>query len=123
MILVTSRDKFSSVEEELKWFNIRRFFTLIVTREVAARYHRVEVVPLLPFQEQRRELYECAMGLGELDPTDVVCMGDSVGELEPAKKLQMTTIGVLTGISGKDELRKAADFIVENIAQVVEILG
>jgi len=59
LILVTSRNTLSSTEEELEWFDIRKFFTLIVTREVAARYHGVKDIPLLPFQEQRKKLYVC----------------------------------------------------------------
>ena len=123
LILVTSRGKLSSVEDELEWFNIRKFFTLIVTREVAARYHGVEDIPLFPFQEQRKKLYECVIGLTKLGPKDTVCIGDSLGELEPAKRLQMTTIGVLTGKSSKRDLEKASDFIIEDIAQVSEILS
>ena len=122
VILVTSRGKLSSVEEELKWFKIREFFTFILTREVAAKYHGVKDIPLFPFQEQRTKLYECVVGLTKLDPKDIVCVGDSLGELEPAKKLQMTTVGVLTGISSKGELEKVSDYIIQDITQVSEIL-
>ena len=50
------------------------------------------------------KLYECAIGLTRMDPKDMLCIGDSVGELEPAKKLGIETIGVLTGFSSKEDM-------------------
>lgn len=123
LVLVTSRSGLSSTEEELEWFNIRKFFTLIVTREVAAKYHGVKHIPLLPFQEQRKKLYECAIELTEIDPEDMVCIGDSVGELEPAKKLGIETIGVLTGFSSKEDMEGASIPTIQNFTQLVKILN
>jgi len=123
LILVTSRRMLSSTEEELKWFKIRRLFSLIVTREVAARYHGVDDIPLLPFQEQRTKLYECVIGLTKIDPEDMVCVGDSLGELEPAKKLGMKTIGVLTGFSSREDMENASIFAIQDITQLVGILN
>ena len=123
LVLVTSRGKLSFVVEELDWFRIRACFTLIVTRDVAAKYHKVKEMPLFPFQEQRRRLYECVIGVTKSDPENMVCIGDSVGELEPARKLHMTTIGVLTGISGKEELERVSDFIIKDITQVSKVLS
>ena len=60
LVLVASRPTLSSIEEELEYFKIRRFFDLIVTREVAARYHEVEDIPFFPFREQRAKLYVCS---------------------------------------------------------------
>jgi len=122
LVLVTSRDTLSSTKEELKWFNIRKFFTLIITREVAARYHEVKDIPLLPFQKQRKKLYECAIGLTRIDSGDMLCIGDSVGELEPAKKLGMKTIGVLTGFSSKEDMEKASISTIPNLTRLVRIL-
>jgi len=39
-----------------------------------------------------------------MDPKDMLCIGDSVGELELAKKLGIETIGVLTGFSSKEDM-------------------
>ena len=51
------------------------------------------------------------------------CMyGDSEGEIMPAKKIYMTTIGVLTGLSSKADLRKAPDSIINDITQVNKVL-
>lgn len=122
LVLVTSRSGFSSTERELEWFNIRKFFALIVTREVAARYHGVKDIPLLPFQEQRMKLYKCAIGLTKINPEDMVCIGDSVGELEPAKKLGIETIGVLTGFSSKENMESASISTIQDLTQLVKIL-
>ena len=122
LVLVTSRSTLSSTEEELEWFNIRKFFAHVVTREVAARYHGVKDIPLLPFQQQRKKLYECAIGLTKIDPKDMLCVGDSVGELEPAKKLGINTIGVLTGFSNKEDMERASISAIQDITQLVQIL-
>ncbi|MDH5788393.1 MAG: HAD hydrolase-like protein, partial [Candidatus Bathyarchaeota archaeon] len=122
LVIVTSRDNLSSTEEELEIFNIRKFFSLIVTREVAARYYRVREIPLLPFQEQRTKLYECAIGLTKIDPKDMLCVGDSVGELEPAKKLGINTIGVLTGFSSKEDMENASISTIQDLTHLVNIL-
>lgn len=122
LILVTSRDTLSSTEEELELFNIKKFFSLIVTREVAARYYAVEDIPLLPFQEQRGKLYECVIGLTKIDPEDMLCIGDSVGELQSAMKLGIKTIGVLTGFSSKEDMESALISTIQDLTQLVKIL-
>jgi phosphoglycolate phosphatase-like HAD superfamily hydrolase len=121
--LVTSRNTLSSTEEELGWFNIREFFMLIVTREVAAKYFGVKSLPLLPFEEQRTKLYECAIGLIKMDPREMVCVGDAVGEIEPARKLGIRVIGVLTGFSSKEDMEKASIPTIKNLGELVEILA
>jgi phosphoglycolate phosphatase-like HAD superfamily hydrolase len=122
LVLVTSRNTLSATEEELEQFDIRRFFTLIVTREVAARYHKVKDIPLLPFQEQREKLYKCAIGLTKIDPRQMLCIGDSVGELEPAKKLGIKTIGILTGFSSEKDMKDASISTIQNLTQLSTIL-
>jgi len=122
LILVTSRNNLSSTEEELVWFNIKAFFTLIVTREVAARYFGLGSIPLLPFREQRTKLYECAIGLTKIDPKEMLCVGDAVSEIEPAKKLGIRTIGVLTGFSSKEDMEKASIPTIKDLTELVQIL-
>jgi len=122
LVIVTSRDALSSTEEELERFDVRRFFTLVVTREVAAKYHGVSEMPLLPFHEQRRRLYECTVGLTKLEPEDMLCVGDSVGELEPARELGIETIGVLTGFSSKEDFERASISTIQDLKQLVKVL-
>jgi phosphoglycolate phosphatase-like HAD superfamily hydrolase len=123
LVIVTSRESLSSTKEELKQFDIQTFFSLIITREVAARYHGVKDIPLLPFQEQRRKLYECLIGLTKTNPKDMLCVGDSVGELEPAKKLGIRTIGVLTGLSSKEDMERASIPTIKDLTQLTKILN
>jgi len=123
LAVVTSRDALSSTEEELEDFDIRKFFALIVTREVAAKYHGVKEIPLLPFQEQRRKLYECAIGLAKVDPGDTLCVGDSAEELEPARELGIMTIGVLTGFSSKEDMEKVSISTIQDLTHLVRILN
>lgn len=122
LVLVTSRRALSSTVEELEWFNIKTFFTLIVTREVAAKYYGVEDMPLLPFQEQRTKLYKCAIGLTEIDPKEMLCVGDAVSEIEPAKKLGIKTMGVLTGFSSKKDMEDASISTINDLTELVKIL-
>jgi len=123
LLLVTSRNTLSSTEEELEWFKIRKFFILIVTREVAAKYHGVKDLPLLPFQDQRKKLYECTIGLTKIDPRDMLCIGDSIGELQPAKELGIKLIGVLTGFDSRENMEKASIPAIQDITQLVMILN
>ena len=122
LVLVTSRDALSSTEEELEWFQIRKFFTLIVTREVASKYHGVRRIPLLPFQEQRKKLYECAIGLLKLNPRNMLSLGDSTGELEPARALGIKTIGILTGFDSKEDMDKTAIPTIPDLTHLLKIL-
>ena len=122
LIVATSRDALSSTEEELERFDIRRFFTLVVTREVAAKYHGVNEMPLLPFHEQRRRLYACTLGLTGLEPEGILCVGDSVGELEPARELGIETIGVLTGFSSKEDFENASISAIQDLTHLVKAL-
>jgi phosphoglycolate phosphatase-like HAD superfamily hydrolase len=121
--LVTSRDNLSSTEEELDWFGIREHFTLIVTREVAARHYRVGKIPLLPFEEQRTKLYRCAIALLKLNPDEMLCVGDAVSEIEPAKKLGINVIGVLTGFSSKEDMQKASISTIKSLGELVSFLN
>jgi ribonucleotide monophosphatase NagD (HAD superfamily) len=96
---------------------------LIVTREVAAKYHGVREIPLLPFEEQRKKLYECVIGLMKMDAKDMLCVGDSVWELMPAKRLGIKTIGVLTGFSNKEDMEKASIPTIQALSQLFKILS
>jgi len=123
LALVTSRDILSSTEEELNWFGIREFFTLLVTREVAARHYGVREIPLFPFEEQRTKLYRCAIALIGMNPNEMLCVGDAVGEIMPAKKLGINVIGVLTGFSSKEDMEKASIQTIDHIDELFKVLN
>ncbi len=122
LVLVTSRNNRSSTEDELEWFNIKAFFELIVTREVAAKHHSMKDLPLLPFEEQRTKLYQTAIDLTGIDPEEMVCVGDAVGEIEPGKRFGMRAIGVLTGFSSREDMEKASIPTAKDLTEVVRIL-
>ena len=123
LVLVTSRNTLSSTMEELEWFGIKAFFKLIVTREVAAKHCSMKDLPLLPFQEQRTKLYQCVIDLTRIDPGEMICVGDAVGEIEPARKLGMRVIGVLTGFSSKEDMEKASISTAKDLTEFVKILS
>jgi phosphoglycolate phosphatase-like HAD superfamily hydrolase len=123
LAIVTSRDAISTTEKELESFEIRKFFTLIVTRESAARYYSVKEIPLLPFHEQRKKLYETAIGLMRMNPENMLCVGDSVSELQPAKELGINTVGVSTGFSSKEDMEKASIPTISSLNQLLKILS
>lgn len=58
-----------------------------------------------------------------MDPKNILCIGDSVGELEPAKKLGIETIGVLTGLSSKEDMKSASIPTIQDLTQLVKILN
>jgi len=53
----------------------------------------------------------------------MLCVGDSVSELLPAKKLGIKTIGVLTGFSNKEDMEKAFIPTIQDISQLFKILS
>jgi phosphoglycolate phosphatase-like HAD superfamily hydrolase len=63
------------------------------------------------------------MEMTKLDPKAMFFVGDSLGELEPAKKLQIEAIGVLTGFSSKEEMEKAGISTIRDITQLPRILS
>jgi phosphoglycolate phosphatase-like HAD superfamily hydrolase len=67
--------------------------------------------------------YECAIGLTKTRPKDMLCIGDSVSELQPAKKLGIKTIGVLAGFSSKEDMEKASIPTIQNLTQLTKILN
>jgi phosphoglycolate phosphatase-like HAD superfamily hydrolase len=59
----------------------------------------------------------------KMDPKNMLCVGDSVSELLPAKKLGIKTIGVLTGFSNKEDMEKAFIPTIQDISQLFKILS
>ena len=65
---------------------IKGFFDQIVTREVAAKHFGLPSLPFLPFHEQRKKLYECALSMAACHPSEGLVVGDMASELKPAKE-------------------------------------
>jgi len=122
LFCVTSRESLAEVKLELDFLGLEKSFDYIVTREVAAKHFRLHSLSFTPFQEQRRKLYECALAMADYHPNQVLVVGDMASELEPAKGMGMTTIGLLTEKGKETELRKVSDHLIPNITHLKTIL-
>ena len=122
LMCVTSRETLAEVSRELKFFGIDELFRDFVTRDVAAKHFGLTSLPLFPYQEQRRKLYQCALAIAKSSPEDTVVIGDMGRELIPAQELGITTVGLVTYESRKEELQEASDFVISNITQLPKTL-
>lgn len=118
LLLVTSRWYRTRVEQELEELGVRKFFHQVVTRQQAANYFGLTELPLHPFHHQRKILYEYALRLTGLFPKQVVVVGDSARELAPARMLGMTAVGVLTGASSAQELKKVTPNVIASLEEL-----
>lgn len=123
LVCVTSRETLAEVIRELRFLRIDRLFKHIVTRDVAAKSFGLSSLPFFPFHEQRRKLYECALGIVKCSPGKVVVIGDMASELRPAKEMGMITIGLITYEARKYELQDTSDFLISNIGQLKTVLS
>lgn len=122
LFCVTSREGLTEVTSELKFLGIEGFFDQTVTREVAAKHFGLPSLPFLPFHEQRKKLYECALSMAACHPSKVLVVGDMASELKPAKELGIVTVGLLTEKTKENELRKDSDYLVSGISDVRKVL-
>jgi phosphoglycolate phosphatase-like HAD superfamily hydrolase len=121
LFCVTSRETLAEVEMELEFLGLREFFEQIVTREVAAKHFGLPSIPLLPFEQQRKMLYECALLIADCPRDQVLVIGDMASEIKPAKEIGMATVGLLTDKGKEADLRKVSDRLIPNIAQLKKI--
>ena len=119
---VTSRETVAEVANEMRFFQIDEMFNHVVTRDVAAKHFGLDSFPFFPYHEHRKRLYQCALAMAKSNPKDAVVIGDMGRELKPARELGITTVGLVTYESRKEELREASDFMVSNIAQLSKTL-
>jgi phosphoglycolate phosphatase-like HAD superfamily hydrolase len=123
LFCVTSRKTVAEVLSELEFLELDGIFTQVVTREVAANHFGLASLPFLPFEKQRRRLYECALALAKCTPEDAIAIGDMEKELKPAKELGILTVGLITEKARENGLRKVADYVVPSIRHLESILG
>lgn len=122
LFCVTSRETPEEVVEELTFHKLARFFRSIVTRDVAAKHFGFASIPFLPYYEQRRKLYQCALALSRCSSSDAAAIGDERRELEPAKELGMLTIGVPMRKEKRSELQEASDFLISDMTHLQNVL-
>ncbi len=119
---ITSRETVAEVVLEMTFFQIDGVFEHIITREVAAKHFDLDRIPFYPYHEQRTKLYECALAIANSNPEDAIVIGDMGRELQPARELGITTIGLATYESRKEELEAASDWVVSSIAELLDAL-
>ncbi len=122
LICVTSRETRAEVIKELKFLYIHELFNHIVTRDVAAKHFGLNSLPFFPYHKQRKRLYQCALAIAKSSPEDTVVIGDMGKELVPAQELGITTVGLVTYESRKEELQQASDFVISSINQLPKTL-
>jgi phosphoglycolate phosphatase-like HAD superfamily hydrolase/DNA-binding transcriptional ArsR family regulator len=122
LMCVTSRETLAEVIKELKFFGIGEMFQHIVTRDVAAEHFGLTSLPLFPYHEQRKRLYQCALTVARSSSKDAVAIGDSAGELKPARELGITTVGLVTYEARRNELQRTSDFVISSITQLKNII-
>jgi phosphoglycolate phosphatase-like HAD superfamily hydrolase len=122
LFCVTSRESIAEVITELDFLGLEGLFNRIVTREVAAKHFGLSALPFLPFHEQRKKLYECALALANCGPEDAIVVGDMASEMKPAKELGILTVGLLTEKAKESGLSKVADYLIPNIRHLPSVL-
>jgi len=122
LFCVTSRETVAEVVSELDFLGLEGLFEMVVTREVAAKHFGLPSLPFLPFHEQRKMLYECALALANSGSEGVIAIGDMARELEPAKELGILTVGILTDKARERGLREAADHVIPSIRHLHNII-
>lgn len=121
MRLITSRHAIESTHREVRHFGLNKFFDSIFTLGDLAKSENQKHVPLFPYLPQRRRLIRLA--LQGIEPNGSVwVLGDAPGELEAAKSLGFTAIGVLTGHGTKETLGPHADHILDSAAEIVQLI-
>ena len=122
LLCVTSRETCEEVQGELKFLGLDEMFNGIVTRQVAADHLGLETLPFRPFKQQRTKLYECALDIVGLRPSEVLVVGDMVSELEPAIEMGMKTVGILSNRERKEDLREVSDHLISDMTELISIL-
>jgi phosphoglycolate phosphatase-like HAD superfamily hydrolase len=122
LFCVTSRESSAEVISELDFLGLASLFRQVVTRETAAAHFGLLSLPLLPFPEQRKKLYECALALANCNSEDAVVVGDMDSELKPAKELGVLTVGLVTEKVKERGLREVADYLIPNMEHLQNIL-
>jgi phosphoglycolate phosphatase len=108
---IVSTKRRSTIEETLIQFELDDYFDVIIGYE--------DVINLKPNPEGLLKAIELTAGMKE----DTVYVGDSLVDVETAKRAGVFMIGVTTGKTGKQELISAgADLVVPDISALLTIL-
>ena len=120
--LITSRAWIEETRQEVKHFGLDTVFDrLVCTRGDLAQVEGVAEVPLYPYNEHRQRLINLA--IADLDDiADVWVLGDSPIEMDAAKQVGYTTVGVLTGFYSRERMELYSDYLIESAADINSLL-
>jgi pyrophosphatase PpaX len=108
-LFTLSGDK--SVNYVLKRFKLTNFFSVTVPR------NKVNYVKPNP------EHLETALKVLDVAPEETLVIGDGIVDIETAKELNATAIGLTTGTSTVDQLTKhGADYIITSITDLIPLI-
>jgi phosphoglycolate phosphatase len=100
-----------SAEYVLKRFGIARFFDVVMARD--------NVKNVKPNAEH----LEAALKALEVEPKEVLVVGDSVADMKCAKDLGAVAVGLPTGVSTPKELTDAgANYLITSIMDVPRLV-
>ena len=121
MRIITSRQDSQQAQQEIRFFGLGKWFEKIFTRGDLDSANEKGHVPLFPFVPQRRKLIRLALHDIKAEG-EIWVVGDSAGELEAAKSLGCTTIGVLTGFGTSEDLAPFATHVINSFAEIVHLI-
>ena len=100
-----------STNHILSRFRLRQFFDAIITRE--------SVLAVKPDPVH----LEAALKALKVRPEEAIVVGDSVRDMECARRLKVLAVGVTTGFSAIEELTRAgADYLASSSTDILSLL-
>lgn len=109
MGIVTSDSK-KGVEQFLKYTQFERFFDIVISTEADA------------VEKPNPEVLNSLFYRYEVDPKDVAIVGDTANDIQTGVNAQLgLKIAVLTGVGLEEEFAKA-DYIFDNVNDIVDVL-
>ena len=109
MGIVTSDSK-KGVEQFLEYTQFERFFDIVISTEADA------------VEKPNPEVLNSLFYRYEVDPKDVAIVGDTANDIQTGVNAQLgLKIAVLTGVGLEEEFAKA-DYIFDNVNDIVDVL-
>jgi HAD superfamily hydrolase (TIGR01509 family) len=95
----------------LKRFKLHNFFSVTVPRN------------LVKYVKPNPEHLETALKVLDVTPEETIVIGDSTVDMETAKELKVTAIGLTTGTSTVEQLTQhGADYIMTSITDLIPLI-
>ena len=108
---IISTKRVEVIEKLARELEVQKFFEIIVGRDLSSK----------PKPDPEPIIFDCKK-LG-ISPCETIFAGDSLLDLESAKKAGMPFVGVLTGVCNRVEFAKnRADYIFEHIGKIANLV-